>query len=70
MKLEHIQNALFAAFDIRQTLDAKTLRKKIDGTSFNETIDNHLWQIIDFLSYLEREHLIVDDETRSNGPRG
>lgn len=70
MKLEHIQTALFAAYDIRDTLDKKTLKQKIRETSFDETIESNLDQIIDFLSYLEREHLIVDDETRSNGPRG
>ncbi len=70
VNLEHIQNALFYAYDIQNTLDARILKLKLNDTSFNETINDALNEIIDFLQQLEHENTPVDDDIRSNGPRG
>lgn len=70
LNLEHIQNALFYAYDIQNTLDTRTLKRKLNDTSFDETINDALTEIIDFLQQLEYDNTPVDDETRSNGPRG
>lgn len=70
VNLEHIQNALFYAYDIQNTLDARTLKRKLNDTSFDETINDALNEIIDFLQRLEHENTPVDDDIRSNGPRG
>ena len=56
MRLEHIQVALFAAYDIRNALtsEMKELPADRDGTEYSlgESIDD----VVEFLEALEGEH--------------
>ena len=55
MKLEHIQVALFAAYDIRNTLtsEMKELPADRDGTEY--TLGESIDDVIEFLEALEGE---------------
>jgi hypothetical protein len=55
MRLEAIQNALFAAYDIQKTLTPKQLASPIAEASFDETVGSNLQDIIEFLAELEKE---------------
>lgn len=55
MKLEHIQVALFAAYDIRNALtrETKELPADRDGTEY--TVGDSIDDVIEFLEALEGE---------------
>jgi hypothetical protein len=55
MKLDEIQTALFAAYDIRKTLTQQALNKRIDEASFGETVGSNLNDIIKTLETIETE---------------
>jgi len=61
MRLDEIQTALFAAYDIRKTLTQQALNKRIDEASFGETVGSNLNDIIKTLETIEKE-LKGDDE--------
>jgi hypothetical protein len=51
MKLEEVQCALFAAFDIRNAMTSAEKRKPTDNDTYGESLD----LIIEFLESLETE---------------
>jgi hypothetical protein len=51
MKLDEVQCALFAAFDIRNAMTEAERRKRTDNDSYGESLD----LIIEFLEALEAE---------------
>lgn len=61
MRLEAIQNALFAAYDIQKTLTPKQLASPIAEASFDETVGSNLQDIIDTLTAIELEMLSEED---------
>ena len=56
MSQDQIQSALFAAYDLRNTLSQKEKRRPISEASFGETIGDSLDEVIAFLEDLERAH--------------
>ena len=56
MSEDKIQSALFAAYDLRNTLSQKEKRRPISEASFGETIGDSLDEVIAFLEDLERAH--------------
>ena len=54
MKIDEIQTALFAAYDIRKSLTEKEKRRPIPEASFGETLGGNLNEVINFLEQLER----------------
>ena len=61
MRLENIQNALFAAYDIQKSLEPELLSLPIDEASFGETVGSNLQDIIDTLTAIELEMLSEED---------
>jgi hypothetical protein len=55
MKTESIQNALFAAYDLRNNLTSKDKARPISDASFGETFGSNLDELIEFLEQLEEE---------------
>ena len=55
MKTEQIQNALFAAYDLRSSMTNKDKARPISEASFGETVGSNLDGLIDFLEQLEEE---------------
>ncbi len=55
MNLEQIQIALFALYDIRNTLEPEVLAAPINEASFGETVGSNLDDVIEFLVELETE---------------
>ena len=55
MKLDEIQTALFAAYDIQNTLTKQALGKRIYDASFGETVGSNLNDIIKTLETIETE---------------
>jgi len=51
MKLVHIQQALFAAYDMRNAMSREDRRKPTEGESMGECLD----EIINTLENIERE---------------
>jgi hypothetical protein len=51
MKLEDIQNALFAAYDMRNAMTSEIKKRSTDNDTFGESIN----QVIKFLEDLEEE---------------
>jgi len=56
MTKEQIQNALFAAYDLRNTLTKAELRRPIYEASFGETIGSNIDEVIETLEQLEKEN--------------
>ena len=52
MKLVHIQQALFAAYDIRNALTNADMRRPTEGESMGEC----LTEVIEFLEQLEKQN--------------
>jgi hypothetical protein len=52
MTTNEIENLLFAAYDIRNTLSTKQKNKPIDEASFGETVGSNLDAIINGLEQL------------------
>jgi hypothetical protein len=59
MKLDELQCALFAAFDIRNAMTQAERRKRTDNDSYGESLD----LIIEFLEALEAEIEDSQNET-------
>jgi hypothetical protein len=59
MKLLHIQQALFAAYDIRNAMTGADMRRPTEGESMGEC----LTEVIEFLELLEIETEIKQGET-------
>lgn len=59
MKLDEVQCALFAAFDIRNAMTEAERRKRTDNDSYGESLD----LIIEFLEALEAEIEESQNET-------
>ena len=51
MKLVHIQQALFAAYDIRNAMTSADMRRPTEGESMGEC----LTEVIEFLEQVEEE---------------
>jgi len=52
MKLVHIQQALFAAYDIRNAMTSADMRRPTEGESMGEC----LTEVIEFLEVLEKQN--------------
>jgi hypothetical protein len=52
MKLVHIQQALFAAYDIRNAMTNADMRRPTEGESMGEC----LTEVIEFLEVLEKQN--------------
>jgi len=52
MKLVHIQQALFAAYDIRNAMTDADMRRPTEGESMGEC----LTEVIEFLEVLEKQN--------------
>jgi hypothetical protein len=55
MKTEQIQNALFAAYDLRNSMTNEDKARPISEASFGETFGSNLDELIEFLEQLEEE---------------
>lgn len=69
MKLDEIQTALFAAYDIQNTLTPQALGKRIYDASFGETVGSNLNEIIEVLEEIEKELGGEQDNTPGNEDR-
>jgi hypothetical protein len=59
MKLEDVQNALFAAYDLRNAMTSADKRRP----TANENFGKSLAEVIEFLVGLEEEFLLSEGET-------
>jgi len=59
MKLEDIQNALFAAYDLRNAMTSADKRRPTSNENFGKS----LAEVIEFLVGLEEEFLLSEGET-------
>jgi len=55
MKLENIQNALFAAYDLRNAMTSADKKRPTENDTFGDSLED----IIDFLESLENEEVTV-----------
>jgi len=58
MKLVHIQQALFAAYDIRNAMTNADMRRPTEGESMGEC----LTEVIEFLEVLEKQNEEEEEE--------
>jgi hypothetical protein len=55
MNTEQIQNVLFAAYDLRNSMTNEDKARPINDASFGETFGSNLDELIEFLEQLEEE---------------
>jgi len=61
MKLVHIQQALFAAYDIRNAMTNADMRRPTEGESIGEC----LTEVIEFLEVLEKQNETLTVDTKN-----